>query len=243
MDDRLIRLGRPWLFLFAEFIHEGVRDVRDTSIEGFQSVQDTVREADEFAQRDDQALAAVGSTRAQEQSLQDVLVYNYSQPFSKRMTPAELGVGSAALAVWFVVFVAGIFVSTAQMRAAITDPNISVFVKLGYISIIVVSYTLTNVLFLTCLAAFVGCMSRRWQVGDGCETIPSEAASADAIRVYAAAVLRGFFLYLMFISGFLAVSTEKTVVETEFAQYIRIAGITSIIGFIVGLLPEPPEFG
>jgi len=213
-------------------------DVRDRPTEGSQNAHDTVREPGALGQRNDPHLHIPVSARALERSLEDAFIYNYSQPFSKRITSVELGLGAAALAVWFAIFMAGIFVSTAQMRAAVADPSVSLFVKLGYISIIGVSYTLTNVLFLTCLAAFVGCMWRRWQVGDGCETIPSEAVSADATRIYVAAVLRGFFLYLMFISGFLAVSTEKTVVETEFAQYIRIAGITSIIGFIVGYDPN-----
>ncbi|HUE69720.1 MAG TPA: hypothetical protein VMP01_02430 [Pirellulaceae bacterium] len=168
----------------------------------------------------------------------EVLSYNYSQPFTRNISWTELAIGSSALVCWIGVFVIGLFVATAAMRSAIASPDTNILVKLAYVVLVAVSYTLTNVLFLSCLASFLGCMMRRWQVGDGFESIPSNTSSVAATRIYVAAVLRGFFLYLTFISGFLLVSTEKTVTDTEFAQYIRIAGMTSIVGFIVGYDPN-----
>lgn len=167
----------------------------------------------------------------------ELLICSYSQPFSQNITWTELGLGVLAMALWLAVFATGLFVSTEAMRGEIANPATAVYVKLWDMLVVAVSYTLTNVLYLSCLTAFLGCMMRRWQVG-GLESPPPSASSIAASRTYVAAVLRGFFLYLMFISGFLLVSTEKTVTQTEFAQYIRIAGMSSIIGFIVGYDPN-----
>ena len=167
----------------------------------------------------------------------ELLMCSYSQPFSQNITWTELGAGILAMVLWLTVFASGLFVSTEAMRSEIANPATSTFVRLWDMVVVGISYTLTNVLYLSCLTAFLGCMMRRWQVG-GLERTPRNASSIAASRIYVAAVLRGFFLYLMFISGFLLVSTEKTVTQTEFAQYIRIAGMSSIIGFIVGYDPN-----
>ena len=167
-----------------------------------------------------------------------LLADNYSQPASQNITRTELLAGMTALAVWLVVFSSGLFVPTDALRSAIASPQTNGLLKVWYGVVVGFSYTLTNVLFLSCLTAFLGCMMRRWQVGDSLGTTAASPPPVGATRIYLAAVLRGFFLYLTFISGFLLVSTEKTVTETEFAQYIRIAGMTSIIGFIVGYDPN-----
>jgi hypothetical protein len=45
-------------------------------------------------------------------------------------------------------------------------------------------------------------------------------------------------LYLLVVSGLLIVSTEAAVVNTGFAQYIRLAGFTSVLSFAAGYDPN-----
>ena len=166
-------------------------------------------------------------------------VYNYSQPFVKNITTTELAAGVIVIVLWLAFFGAGLLIPTSEMRDAIWSGGTgSFFLTIGYVIGVGAGYTLTNVLFLCCFAAYLGGMAQRWQVGDGLEAIPPHAQCVAATRIYIAALLRGFFLYLMFLSGFLVVSTEKTVIDTELSQYIRIAGMISIVGFIVGYDPN-----
>lgn len=167
-----------------------------------------------------------------------VPILHFSQPIDRNVTREEMVAGTVVLVLWIVSFTLGLFVPTADMRTALLTGTASATASVGYFFAVGVSYTLTNVLFLACLASFLGCMAHRWQVGDDFEPGPAHAPVVGATRVYLAALLRGFFLYLAFISGFLLVSTEETIKNTEFAQYIRIAGMTSIVGFIVGYDPN-----
>jgi len=81
-------------------------------------------------------------------------------------------------------------------------------------------------------------MVRRWQVSEVVSKAKSNAESKNSRRIYLSAFLRGFFLYLMFISGFLIVTSDTAVTNTDFAQYIRIAGMMSILGFVIGYDPN-----
>ncbi len=169
----------------------------------------------------------------------EIPIYNYSQPFAKDITRGEIAAGATILFLWLVFFGAGLFVPTSGMRDALWQGGAdSVLKTIGYVLAVGAGYTLTNVLFLSCFTAYLGGMAQRWQVGDGLEKIPENTQCVPPTRIYIAALLRGFFLYLMFLSGFLVVSTEQTVTQTEFSQYIRIAGMISIVGFIVGYDPN-----
>jgi len=142
--------------------------------------------------------------------------YDYSQPFGRNISGGELASGVIVFLLWILFFTLGLFVPTLNMRNTLWGGGAdSLVTTLGLAMAVGASYTLTNILFLSCIASFLGGMAHRWQVGEGLESIPPDARSVAATRVYMAALLRGFFLYLMFISGFLLVSTEQTVTETN----------------------------
>jgi len=165
--------------------------------------------------------------------------YDFSQPFGKDITSGELASGAVIFLLWTLFFSFGLLVPTSGMRNVLwTGGAESVFKTVGYAFAVATSYTLTNVLFLSCFASILGSLAQRWEVGEHLEEIPPNTRCVAPKRIYIAALLRGFFLYLMFISGFLLVSTENTVIETEFSQYIRIAGMISVVGFIVGYDPN-----
>lgn len=163
--------------------------------------------------------------------------FNYVLPVCTNISSGELFSGCLVLVLWMILFIFGLFVPTAGWRGELLNGT-TPWYYLPRVGAVGLCYTLTNAFFLACSASFLGCMAHRWQVADGSELIPENTRSAFASRLYVSAVLRGFFLYLMFISGFLIVSTEETVTKTEFGQYIRIGGMISVFGFIVGYDPN-----
>jgi hypothetical protein len=163
----------------------------------------------------------------------------YFEPSHRNVSRGELIAGTIFLLLWIAFFTLGLFVPTEPLRNVLwSAESTSIPRTIGYFLAVGASYTLTNMLFLSCLASLLGCMAFRWQVGDALDATPAEAESIAAMRVYSSAVLRGFFLYLMFISGFLIVATQNSVTSTTLDQYIRIAGTMSIVGFVVGYDPN-----
>jgi hypothetical protein len=152
----------------------------------------------------------------------------------------EIGFGFALILGWVVLFAAGSFIPTAKFRADLLDG----WTQEGFGAwvldwlIVIGCYTVTNILFLALLSACLGCMTCRWRVSAKVDNLMQFYSGLSARRCYLAALLRGFFVYLMIISGLLILGTEETVVNTAFAQYLRVAGITSVFGFMVGYDPR-----
>lgn len=146
----------------------------------------------------------------------------------------EIMFGLLVAAGWLILFASGAFVPTQAARTELLTGKAS----LTNFAIVVGCYTVTNLLFLSILASLIGCLTCRWRVTSQVERLMSFYTTLPAKRVYFAAALRGFFLYLTIISGFLVMATEDSVLNTGFAQYIRVAGITSIFGFLVGYDPQ-----
>jgi hypothetical protein len=150
----------------------------------------------------------------------------------------ELIAGIVVVGLWTAFFCAGIFVPTAVYRQSLwASESLGFFPFLGHLLLVVSCYALTNILFLSCAAAFLGCMTRRWYVMDH-TSVERGSVAIPAARLYLSAVLRGFFLYLITIAGFLTVTTEKSLVETTLDQFVRMAGVTSVLGFVVGYDPR-----
>ena len=55
----------------------------------------------------------------------------------------------------------------------------------------------------------------------------------DVLACYAAAAMRGFVIYLMFIAGLLLVTTEAITTPDQ-GQYVRLAGTISVLSFVAG---------
>lgn len=163
-------------------------------------------------------------------------------PYSTNLSWSELAWGIAALMLWLVIFAAGLLVpSRNAMEIFWTGklPSLGDSIYYGFLSII--SYPGTNIVFLSCSAAVLGCIARRWQVSDELKTVTGDTTLAPPARVYIAAILRGFFLYLMIVAGALIVLPEDALTNTQintFAQYWRIAGWVSVMAFVMGYNPN-----
>lgn len=118
----------------------------------------------------------------------------------------------SSIAAWLLVFTMGATVSSAPFRE---DMNPIAF------AMVLFTYTPTNLAMLGCFAATSG--------SGGI----NEADAED----HRNAAVRGFFVYLMLISGMLVVSDDPFTSPSQ-SQYIRLAGMTSLLCFIVGWRPE-----
>jgi len=56
--------------------------------------------------------------------------------------------------------------------------------------------------------------------------------------MYLSATLRGFFLYVLVVSGLLVLTNDIAVKETQFTQYVRLAGFVSGLAFVIGYDPN-----
>jgi hypothetical protein len=96
------------------------------------------------------------------------------------------------------------------------------------------TYTFTNVAILSGLASMAGAGARHVesQLG-GNERITNLRA------LYASAALRGFFVYLIALSGLMfLVENIFTNIAKSPDIYIRLAGIISLLSFMLGFNPE-----
>jgi len=158
----------------------------------------------------------------------------------------ELAFGFCIFCLWIGFFGAGIFVPTATLRGRLwSGATDGIGDALGCGLVVVCCYTLTNILFLSCFAALLGCMMCRWLVRDERRGLadPQKATAAarppySPERIYLSAFLRGFFLYLLVLSGLMVVSAEPALVDTRFSQYIRTAGFVSVLSFAAGYDPN-----
>jgi hypothetical protein len=156
----------------------------------------------------------------------------------------EMLFGILMFVFWTGFFSLGAFVPTKEARQALIGsgpPSLASWLENGAVAIC--CYTLTNILFLSCFASMLGCMMCRWRVRN--EAVPKQVQALDLMprayspeRLYLSAFLRGFFLYLLVVSGLLVVSNEGAVQDTTFSQYIRLAGFISAFSFAAGYDPS-----
>jgi len=116
-------------------------------------------------------------------------------------------------------------------------------------------FTPTNVALLTLLAAFVGgCASNEADTTLLQEQLRNAHNRRDHIEVRRIqqkltfmrehpvfSLMRGLVIYLIFVSGLFIVAAEPFSAHeqaTEMAQYIRLAGLLSLLGFMVGYDPS-----
>lgn len=141
----------------------------------------------------------------------------------------------AAILLWLILFAIGIFVDSGPHRTAIQLGDGGLAAQAFHWVAAILAYTLTNVALLSINSAVLGAATRRL------ENIflarPMEPAPLS--YPYAAAALRGFFVYLMAVSGliFMVEGLFKSIVTSADA-YIRISGGISMVAFLIGYSPE-----
>lgn len=147
----------------------------------------------------------------------------------------ELGCGIIALVAWTFVFAIGVVFPSTPIRNALTSMGVidSKGMILAYLCAFLVTYTVSNVAILCCISAWLGELGRRTRI--------SGAANGVAYRRgdYMAAVMRGFLGYLAVLTGYVIIgSGVNAFVTPSPEQFVRLAAIVSLVGFLLGYNPE-----
>ena len=100
---------------------------------------------------------------------------------------------------------------------------------------LITCYTFTNIAFLCCLSAIIGAVGRSARIDDA-----RSSAETDFRTLCISAIIRGFFMYIVIISGTLILSDQKFD-DISIQQYLKLAGLVSLLSFAVGY--DPSLFG
>jgi hypothetical protein len=154
--------------------------------------------------------------------------------------------GVVSMLIWIGLFSAGLVIDSKPYRDALINKNVTVHNFL----LAALLYTPTNVALLSMLAGLIGgCSSLLYDHGDLQEQIKNAEADGNhhmarrlALRLSYlsespfSSLLRGFLVYLAIISGILlAISDPFKVTSAD--QFIRLAGLFSVIAFVMGYDP------
>jgi hypothetical protein len=137
------------------------------------------------------------------------------------------------LFLWIALFLIGTLINSAPFRArfASFEGGLTGTVKNGLV--VVVAYTMPNVALLCMMASLLGAIGARARLGS--DTQDAETAEQDITSPRSSAVLRGFLVYLTLISGVIVFA--ETPAEPTQAQYVKLAGVMSVVAFLVSYRP------
>ena len=161
------------------------------------------------------------------------------------MTPEEKQRGAAkaasagivGLLLWIAIFAAGLTVDSAPYRKALSES----FSFTALVQTILV-YTPLNAALLTVLAALVGGCSSYLATAPGKHSLSRTTTADDAKRLHflgewpVASMIRGFLVYLASIAG-IYITTDDPFSAPTPAQYVRVVGLLSFLGFALGYDP------
>ncbi|MCI0361098.1 MAG: hypothetical protein L0211_21675 [Planctomycetaceae bacterium] len=157
----------------------------------------------------------------------------------------ELFFSSASLLLWFALFAGGTLIATQPFIDSVARTT-NAFEAAGYSVIIILFWTITNVGILSMLAAVLGAFGQRTRfaspiAGRGLLGTPAQPSTdanpRELFTHYASAIMRGFGVYTLVLSGLLVLATDAIVAPTQ-GQYVRLAGMVSVISFYAGYDPE-----
>lgn len=147
----------------------------------------------------------------------------------------ELCGGIIALIAWTFVFAVGIVFPSTPIRDTLKDMGMidSKAVLLAYLCAFLLTYTVSNVAILCCISAWLGELGRRTRIGGAVNGVAYRRGD------YMAAVTRGFLGYLTVLTGYVIIGSDVNVFVTPSPeQFIRLAAIASLAGFLIGFRPE-----
>jgi hypothetical protein len=136
------------------------------------------------------------------------------------------------IVLWLLVFLAGTVVASAPYRAQLATFEGSAGQIMKNAGMVLLTYTLTNVALLCLFASMLGMLASRAVLTSDAE---APASPPDLTCPRNSALLRGFFVYLALIGGVLVLS-EKFAEPTQ-GEYVRLAGLISLIAFMVNYQP------
>ena len=151
------------------------------------------------------------------------------------LTASEAVVGVTAILAWSVLVAVGVAIPTKPYIDLLSSPdrNPSLFAMAKAMFMILTCYTFTNVAALCCLSAVVGAIGR----SAGIDDVERNDPATDLRTLCLSAVIRGFFLFLVVLSGTLFVSEQKFD-DISIEQYLKLAGLVSLLSFAIGYDPH-----
>jgi len=97
-----------------------------------------------------------------------------------------------------------------------------------------ITFIPTNVAMLCVFASMLGASANRNKLVGDAELSPVK----DSTNPYASGLIRGFVIFLVLISGLLLLTEDPFGDGKSYSQYIRVAGIASIVSFLVSYNPQ-----
>jgi hypothetical protein len=154
----------------------------------------------------------------------------------RALSVPEMVVCVAAILLWIILAGAGILISTEDCFLAFDGehhPDAWTVARSWWTFL--TCYTYTNVGLLCCLSALIGAIGQNAHI-DGSGTA---GAQDDPRTFYLAAVIRGFFIYLVILAGLVFVGdmTDKEHMSITIEQYLKLAGAVSVLSFAIGYSP------
>jgi hypothetical protein len=153
----------------------------------------------------------------------------------EKLIGGELVFLAAVLLLWTLLLATGIFIASQPYRDALgqaqLNPNPLAYAATWFKAF--VSYTFTNIAMLSGLASLAGAGARHAE---------AQLAAGERITslraLYASAALRGFFVYLIALSGLMVFAENFSQIAQTPDLYVRLAGFISLLSFMLGFNPE-----
>lgn len=170
---------------------------------------------------------------------------NFNESSRIDITWRELFLASASLAAWFLIFTGGTLIKTSDYIGMLSNP-LKAHEMFSLTFVILLFWTITNIGFLSMLAAILGAFGNRTRFTtkltdrEARIVSHSEKVSINAREIYnfyASSIMRGFGVYVLVLSGLLVLATEA-LVSPDQGQYVRLAGMISVVSFYAGYDPE-----
>ena len=149
----------------------------------------------------------------------------------------EAIVGVLCLLAWIVIVDIGLLVSSQPYRDNLAQMSKhGLWFNLGSLTMTFISYTWSNVALLCLIASTLGTMGHRSGIGGSSDRLIG-AHRGDCAKQYTSALLRGFFVFLLLLSGGLLFGNVDFSNPTP-GGYAHLAGVASLVSFLIGRDPE-----
>jgi hypothetical protein len=151
------------------------------------------------------------------------------------LTRSEAILAISSVIAWVILVAAGVAVTTKPYIDLISQPTATrTFVQLATAWFLVTTcYTFTNAAFLSCLSAVIGAIGRSARIAD----VERIDAATDLRSMCISAMIRGFFIFIVVLSGTLILSDQKYD-NITIEQYLKLVGLLSLLSFTVGYDPS-----
>lgn len=152
----------------------------------------------------------------------------------RQLAPWEGALALVVVTAWALVFVLGIVVDSSALREIIArDLAVGRFSleTLQAIVFVMVCYTVPNIALLCMCASVLGSVGRTARLANERDNDPR-----DEVSPYFSAIIRGFFIYLVVLSGLLVLDGNP-LVSPDPGHYFRLAGLLSLISFVASYNP------